>query len=1136
MKIKRLEIYGFKSFPYRVALPFPPGISAIVGPNGSGKSNIVDALRWVLGEQSLKRLRVKAAEDLLFAGDHGRAPGFAEVRLVLENDGGAPERFKDLPEIVVARRLYRTGESEFLLNNRACRLKDIQYLFLDTGVNPRGYGLIDQGEVGKFLEWSPQERRFFLEELAGVSRYRVNREETQRNLARTRENLSRVEDLLLEIENQVRHLEEQARLAEEFLRLREELKRLSLTRLAVLYLKAKREKERVEKSLNQLQEALARLESRETELAPLYEKALSKAGNLRRRKKEKEEALSSLEEDLRRVSEKLRGLYREEAEISKRLERERARSEALSEELSRLEAESQRLAAEVVQLEKELTREKENFQELEARHLAHRRALEEAERAFKEMESQILARKERLRVSEDQIQRLERELKRLSEREGLLFQKAAGISTRRASLLEEKEKISKELEGLEEALRDLSEKEKIALEEKERLRSQVRALEERLRELEAERRALTKEGAGLEAVLRQTLPANLRQLKAKTEEVKLLAEVLELAPEKIQLAEALLGEKLTYPVAESPEKLAELLRLAEVKGLFLAGEAHFEALMALLEGVDRGEDPQRLWEEPSSAPIFFEEEGLIFEPPGFLFKVAARSTGLLGLRERLKEIEKRLAELEAESRRMIEEKARLSEALSDPEKRLKRYRREREEKERLRKELGQKLRQLERSLERLADEEELFERERAEILSRKESCLAEKASFEKEVTELKKALEEALAEEVSLRRRWEELRKSGAELEKLFREKSARLSEISGRLKTLRRRQDELEEEKRKLRNRKRNAAQQEALLTEELNFVREMLRREKETRRNLETRRGKLKEELALIEEELARAEEALSELEKEEKTLERERAQLREKLHKLELDRVEAEMTLEHLQREARENQETDLEAFLQDTKPAVKDLSAIEAEMVRIREKLAEFPPVNLAAAEELAKARERQEFLASRRSELLVAIADLEKALRRLDEESRKRLREALAEANRKLAEVFPLLFEGGRAELYFTDSEDPLSAGLDLKVKLPGKPVKHLTMLSGGEKALCALAVLFAFYLVKPGPFCILDEVDAPLDEANTLRFNELLKKLKEYSQVILVTHNPRVMEIADALFGVTMEEKGVSKVVSVKLT
>ncbi|OAQ20819.1 AAA family ATPase [Thermosulfurimonas dismutans] len=1137
MRIKRLEIYGFKSFPYRVSLPFPPGISAIVGPNGSGKSNIMDALRWVLGEQSLKRLRVRSAEDLLFAGDHGRSPGFAEVRLVLENDGGVPEEFRELPEIVVARRLYRSGESEYLINNRTCRLKDIHYLFLDTGVNPRGYGLIDQGEVGKFLERSPQERRFFLEELAGVSRYRANRDETARNLARTRENLARVEDILSEIRKQITSLEEQAELAAKYLRLRDRLKQLSLSRLAVLYLKARRDRDRAEKNLSELRQNLEALSEREEKLLPLYEKVLSEVNLLKRKLREKDEALQSLESDLKAVAEKLRTLYREENEISKKLERERTRKENFTENLKNLEKELQGLITETEELQKRLETEEHVFKELQERYLAKRTEAEKAEKKLREEEKKVLGLRERLRFLKERKERLDREKRTLEEKRRLLSEKSSKLKAERERLKARQVSLESHLARIEDELSGLRNKKQTLESRVAELKEALRGLENDEKERRLEIRSLEKEKAMLLSLLKQELIIDPEKLKGTGLNLKILAEELEISPERMEAVEAFLGEKLSFPVAESVEDIKQLLSSTELPGLFYKTPETHQRLIQELEELEEEESLERL---PTSLPsgkiLYFQREKAILFPSGFLLFSGREAPGPLRIKKRLHELEKELQDRGLVLQKVQEEKAGLQKTLKETEEalkgRVKALKKLEEEKGRLIREL----KGIEQSLTRLMQEEAFLAREGSAETARQEALAEEKEKIEAEIQGLTAELEEILRQEKELRERRQRLKNESSKEEKAFKEKNLLISELSGRLKALSRRKNELNEELRRTRDKLRNTSQQVRLLEEELQFVRGMIRKEKETRREKETVREGLLREKKEVEAALSEASKRLSELEREGKSLEKDRERLKERLHRLELDLVEAEMSLEHLLREARENHETDLEAFVAEEKPALKDTSGIEEEIIKVREELSQFPPVNLAAGEELEKARERFEFLSSQREELLAAIKDLEAACRRLDEESRRKIREALELANQKLSEVFPLLFEGGRAELYFTDSDDPLQAGLDLKVKLPGKPVRHLSMLSGGEKALCALAVLFAFYLVKPGPFCILDEVDAPLDEANTLRFNELLKRLKEHSQVILVTHNPRVMEIADALFGVTMEEKGVSKVVSVKLT
>ncbi len=598
--------------------------------------------------------------------------------------------------------------------------------------------------------------------------------------------------------------------------------------------------------------------------------------------------------------------------------------------------------------------------------------------------------------------------------------------------------------------------------------------------------------------------------------------------EKLEAVEIWLRERLSFPVATDSSALQDP---PPASGLYWKTPQTLERLkeaisrLKIEEGEMKAPFPDHLCYWPKSKALW--------DPLGFLYLSSQETPGLLRIQKRLEELEEEIATQRRLWEAKISEIKTLEAEKRELEEELKKTRKAREALEKEIRGLRQETQGLRLARERLQRREELWWQERRLAQEQKQKLESELESCRQKVEELSEGLKGLLKEEEASRGEFQSLKKELERGEKGLREKGRRLSELSERLKWLSKRQKELEENLRRSQERLRQITQQERLLEDELAFVRGRLQKEKEERREVEKKKAGLEKEKEALERALRETQEQLEGLEQEGKALEKDRERLREKIHRLELDLAEAQLTLEHLRREAQENLGTDLEDFVRNRPPQGK-LETIEREIAEAREKLAQFQAVNLAAQEELARVKERYHFLLEQKEDLLQSLRDLEKARQRLDEESRRRLEEALKAANQKLAEVFPLLFEGGRAELIFTDSEDPLKAGLDLKVKLPGKPVKHLALLSGGEKALCALAVLFSFYLVKPGPFCILDEVDAPLDESNTLKFNTLLKRLRQYSQIILVTHNPQVMEIADALFGVTMEEKGVSKIVSVK--
>ncbi len=1136
MRIKRLEIYGFKSFPYKVVLPFPSGISAIVGPNGAGKSNILDALRWVLGEQNPRRLRVREMADVIFAGENGRGPNFAEVRLVLDNeDRTAPKELQDLPEIVITRRLYRQGESEYLLNNRPCRLKDIVYLFLDTGAHPRAYGLIDQGQVGQFVEQSPKERRSFLEELAGVARYKMRREETMRQLNRTKENLVRLKDILLEVEAREAELERQAEEARTYLALQEEWRQVEIRRLHLLYTQAKARKERLLHVLLEHRKRLEEIQGRETQIAPEFEELAGKVELLRQELTSLEKDLSQAEAQFTASRRELEALLRRESELARQRERLEAefshrqeRLEALRARLVELRLENEELKGRLAKLEQDLTRIKESSRDFSRK----RRELE----AKRESTQKELSRyqQERGRLKE-RLAALEREREKLLKRQRETEKTLTSLKQQAQEFSERKEKLSREISGLKQKLVLLSE----TIEDQ---RKSLTEVEEELKRLRDERQALGlhlkelqhEEGLILRFLEKEALPEAVKKLRAKGFSVRTLAEEVILPQEQERLAEWVLGEILAAILARDQEEALALARFLKDQGL--SGDILWlksppeEFVQRRLAGVQEAQDLKTALETEGAV---FTADGFAVSADGLIsYRPARREPGLLQRRRRLEDLrlemaslKERQAHLSASEEALRERRLKfkqeiqhLSTTLAQEKKTLASYER--------------RFSELELKLNGLAEKETFYRAERqrlgqeqAGLQVRREKFQKELEALERHVQELERHLEDLEVELAHLRR----------EQRGVFEQERALELELSGLRERMsaRRKEEErlLKEEAQQAQDRARIQEKLEALGTE-LAELRGKLQQKRKDLGALEEKSNHYRKRYEETRTVLKELEDRFEELRKEREDLRREIDRLKEKVHRKEVDLAEVELTLSHLLEQAEEAYGVNLH----EVEPEKASLKELEARREELKERLKAFQAVNLAAIEELEKVRERRRFLLEQREDLEKAISDLEQAVRHINQTCRTRLRETLKKANEKLAQIFPLLFPGGRAELKFVASDDPLEAGLDLEVKLPGKPIRHLAMLSGGEKALTALAVLCAFYLVKPGPFCVLDEVDAPLDEANTERFLELLQEMARYAQVILVTHNRRVMEAAEALFGITMEEKGISKVVSVRLT
>ncbi len=1137
MRIKRLEIYGFKSFPHRVTLPFPKGISAIVGPNGSGKSNIIDAIRWVLGEQNPRRLRVREMSDIIFAGQNSRGPNFAEVRLVLENEEGrAPKELANLSEFVVTRRLYRHGEAEYLLNNRPCRLKDIVYLFLDTGAHPRAYGIIDQGQVGQFVEQSPKERRSFLEELAGVARYKVRREETARQLSRTRENLTRLKDVLLEVKAREKELEIQAEEAKRYLSLQEELRDLEIKRLALLYQEALKKEISLKKAVEKEKSLVKTLRSRQQEIEPERDELAARLELLRQELEKEEASHHQKERSFRQVSKELSNLLREEASSSGIVERLES---DLSHQQGRLLALKGRLRELRQLIEKEdqkLNETREKLAKLKADHAS-------LNQECADLEAALSAKKKTLSKLNARITRLKERLTSLKEAQQKALSERETIQKKLCSLIEEERRLSRRWVETEKSLKEISKKREEYLSRlkiTETKLKQTISQEERLRyELSQcllEIKDLEHEKGFLERFLEQeALPEAVRRLKKTGVSVKTLAESLSLAPEEERLAERILDQVLTAMIVEDREKALELASF--LKGKKLPGqilwlkhtpEEFVRQRLAKVSLVKNLEEALKT-SQKALTPDGFEvdQDGLISYRPG------RKTTGLLSKRRRLEKVKGLLLQAREKEKQLTKQQKRLTEEIAK---------------------LKETLNLETQGLKEVSEREEALKRSLAELTLEREALQEKKQFFKEHLSQTEREWQKTLNDQKGLEKELEVLISQRKDLSSEIEGLEDKLALVKARLKEAYSQERSLElelsvstERLRQSKIEEQRLLKEETLLSRGIERLSSDLREKKTSLKALKKRLSETREQAKTLEEELKNQKEKLSknrvlakdlerrlaEVQQEKERVSRDLSRAQERLHRREIDLAEIELTLAHLKDQARERFDVELDQVC----PSVEEKKdQLETEIQTLRERLRKFQAVNLAAIEELKKVRERLNFLFNQEKDLEKALTDLEEAIQRINQTCRDHLRKALAEANEKLKVVFPLLFPGGRASLKFVHSEDPLEAGLDLEIKLPGKPIRHLAMLSGGEKALTALGVLCAFYLVKPGPFCVLDEVDASLDEANVERFIRLLQELAKRSQIILVTHNKRVMETAEALFGVTMEEKGVSKLISVRLT
>lgn len=1182
MRLKKLEIRGFKTFADPTEVEFTPGITAFVGPNGSGKSNISDAIAWVMGESNIRNLRATRTEDVIFNGSAKRkAVGLAEVSLTLDNTlGKLPVSFS---EVRVTRRAYRSGENEYFINKVPCRLRDIFELFLDSGAGRGAYSMVSQGEIDRLLTAKPEDRRELLEEAAGVKKYRHRRHESYRKLETTEGNLSRVNDIMEELQAQMEPLAAQAEAAMRYKDLTDRLREIEVGLLV----------SRVQKLDGDLKAW------KETEVS-LGERLQEAEGQIQERLGEERSASEFAREGQRQLEAAYKEFSARQAE-AERLKSELAVADArrhsaeegrerLRTEIARLEARTRELAAQAEELQAELSQAGEGQEAAAAETAALRTELDRisalaAERA-KALEEQESGARGLAEDKAAQRSRLENCGRRIEELRGAMAscrERLEGLDGRRQTRTSEHESAAQAVENGEKRVEELSaalERTKAALTEAEdNLRSATAALDESNRELiERSGRLKTlremheaREGyyQGVKAVLAASARGQLPPDYAA------VADILDVPSHLDQAVEAALGGQLqdiATPDFDLARQAIEFLksrqlgratflpmdrldhsqvfpaeRLRGVAGMLgtayelIGFEPRYEPVARLLLGrVLVAKDLQHAAE----AARRLNGWGKIVTPDGELLVPSGAITG--GSRQRrgagLTERRREIADLTSEVRSLTESHEAAKAAVADL----------RAEQARLAGEAGALQREAEEARVSLARDRgnlevaasSLRELEDAgrEAQTRLESAEAQSRDLQAERTALEAMLSDSSAAGGALEEMLAQHKEELATLQAARQEAAEKLNEASSRLSAL--------TERHKASQRSLAAAGEEMRNTEQ----------------TLAARRGELADAEAArvlsseeMEELAANAEAAAKQFEEARvtlmtcqsrsqelsKELERVSADLREcregrdglnaELHTTQLSLMRAETELSQSLERLWEEYEINREDALSWPEPLlVKHGTA--AEVARLRKEIRAMGDVNTGAVAEFERVRERWEFLAGQRSDLEEARESLLEAIREIDDSTRGMFLDTFHKVNGHFSEIFTSLFGGGEAKLELTQPENLLETGVEVYAQPPGKKQQSMDLLSGGEKTLTAQALLFALMRVRPSPFCVLDEVDAPLDEANVSRFADLVKDYARDSQFIIITHNRATMEAADVLYGVTMSEPGITRLISAKLT
>ncbi|MFQ5846765.1 MAG: chromosome segregation protein SMC [Candidatus Methylomirabilales bacterium] len=1196
MYLSNLTLFGFKSFVDRVSIDFQSGVTALVGPNGCGKSNILDAIRWVLGEQSSKALRGNRMEDLIFAGNTHRKPvGMAEISLTLSDIQGKLAVPYD--EVTITRRLYRSGESEYLLNQNPCRLKDITHLFLDTGLGREPYALIEQGAIGSLLNARPVDRRALLEETAGTMSYKVRRNTALGRLEAAEHNLLRVNDVLQELERQRTSLHRQAKKAERYQRLTRRLREIQALLLLTEDRRLGEELHRVIHEDTALAEAQTACQLRASTEETSLETGRLQDQDLEKRISAAQERLYSLrsqrereEADVRSREAMLQDL-RQRAE--EHLEGLRAAGERLHHLVQDLEADAKMRA----RTEEELEGASGHLRQLNDALAAVEGELRESEEALERQKGEILALTERLVDQRNQVASLtERRRLLRQERETLERQLAASQAEAQAVTGREHE-LTARLQDLDTRIGNLTGEEAALAEE-------LSALEARQQSLGDQRAGLREKLSGLEGRLNslQELEASLAGLnegqqfllKGKTGGVPICQTIegplsrfvrVEAAWEKA--VEALLGDLQQGLLTPSAADALDLLQYLEREGTgwatllpreeeWLAVNGEPGRLQEALKAAEAPLDPAvarrvigpalRLVKAPEELqPLLRALLGdavIVQDLPTALVllrslrcpaRVATASGAVLSSRGPIQggntialsllSRRRELEELPAVVGRVAEELHAMEGEWETAQETLLQRQHARRLQEQARRETEAARHEVERSL---AEVRTVASR----LANQIEFLTSELARLEKELSELAPALQGTQTNVEAWGRQEESLKAEAAERDqqvtrfRVHRQEVQRdVAEVRIRMTSLHERREALHRSIERLeadlsRERTHEAAlrqeeeegrSREATLAEEIVALRQshgVLQQQEEQEahavQKLQGERDHLRHTLLAHEEALRAARKELTDIQQQQATIATRRTALS----------TERSLLQKRLQEEIPEAEH--LRDRLQEGDPS-QDPETLTQEGDELRQKIATMGPINMAALEEYESLSERHRFLTDQAADLTASTTSLKATIAEINRTIQDRFTETVAAVNEHLDRFWRQLFHGGEAELVLSEDAEAEEPGVEIRVRIPGKRMTTLSLLSGGEKTLGAIALLMALWATKPSPFVVLDEVDAALDDVNVDRFASLVRELAPTSQFILMTHNPRTIEVASLLYGITMQEPGVSRLISVRL-
>ncbi len=1186
MKLKKIVLNGFKSFADRTEFCFDSPITAIVGPNGCGKSNVVDAVKWVLGEQSAKSLRGGHMSDVIFSGSSSRkALGTAEVSLVVSNpDGmGNGKLSVETDEVQITRRIFKSGESEYRINNKICRLKDIRELFMDTGVGARAYSILEQGQIDRILSVSKTERRTIFEDAAGISKYKAHKNEALRKLERAEQNLLRLADILNEVGKQLRSVKLQAGKARSYLKYTQRLKEVQVNYSLAEYAKNQQQ-------LKEKENALERVHGQFEQLAAEVAREDNLMSELGRRIIETENKLNRTDNSLVGVQSKIEQKLQRIEFLNARVEELQQRKESAGQRVNKLREQENFFKTDSVRLQQELVECEEGFEEKSREVEQVQQDVQRINAECASLEANLEDEKSgvidivrRTAQLHNEIQSISVYRDNLSSQKDRLSGRAEHARTELEKMLTEKARHKTRLDDIEKVLSELAEKLESKRKEREEVNSLIAGDNRRLAASREARSTLSGELAILTDMekRREGLTSAVKGIleNRSVEDNKLdyvegvLADIVAADFEYASAVEAVLEGKTDALVINSTRRLLfdtqsdgvigkldgrvnflcldrtepfvdnnDFSSMECVKGRlveFLKYDSKYAPLMWKLLGktivVDSLDSAVDLGRELRGEYQFVTMEGELLSGEGSIkLGPLGKTTGLISRKSRVRQLQQTIANTTSEIETLEEQIEKHNQTSLHLEQLCKDLRTAVYEANTEKMQVNSKISVSEQNIHRLRQEQPLITSE-IDLL---ETEIA--GSVQKEY-DSKQKLEELEAVNSERTERIEELEGKYAEQKGLLEKQTSRLTDLKVALGQITEQRKGLKQTIVHITSQMQaNQSAAESALAEIQSCGEELT---KASRDILESEAA-----VSQMYVEKEKTQESTTKLHKEVEKLIEEQKQTEQQIRERRAEKSELEATISELRIEAgqlevkgqdlvervQDELQIDLAAAYEDYNQSDVDWEQVREEITELRERIERLGNVNLDAIDEQESLEERHEFLSKQVEDLNLSRAQLQQLINRLNKKSREKFGETFEEIRVHFQEVFRRLFGGGKADIFLEEAEDILEAGVEIIARPPGKQTRSISLLSGGEKSLTAIALLFAIFKTKPSPFCFLDEIDAALDEANNERFNLMVREFQKDSQFVIITHAKRTMSIADVLFGITMQTKGVSKKISVR--